>query len=259
MKVECVMGLLNWIFGSKKTAVDDDRVWLSHIAKDHGLCVELKQRLRDHTTILVVAHFQETLTRIDRELARQHIPRAITHNPILPNHLVAQYDRGHKRCVVLALRRQLQLDDHKPGDEPKTTRIERLIQGEHSEAKTPQGATGARMPIVVIERHFLATRDEEIRKFAEALHRPYDLEYHLSLEDALMKKYGGEWVKSLLDRTGMDEATALHSPMISKRIRAAQAQVAQLVKDDYRETDTPEEWLRVHLGEASSARVAKVR
>ena len=56
---------------------------------------------------------------------------------------------------------------------------------------------------------------------------PGDVRFILSLEDDLMRIFGGEWVRGILTRLGMKEGEAIESRMVSSRIHSAQARIAR--------------------------------
>ena len=49
--------------------------------------------------------------------------------------------------------------------------------------------------------------------------------HHVSLEDAVMKIFAGDWVKNVLKQMGMKEDEAIESQMVSRRIRQAQQKI----------------------------------
>src|SRR5205814_4101244 len=56
---------------------------------------------------------------------------------------------------------------------------------------------------------------------------PGSSRFYRSLEDDLMRIFAGEWVKSILQRLGMEPGQAIESRMVSRRIEAAQKKVEE--------------------------------
>ncbi len=79
--------------------------------------------------------------------------------------------------------------------------------------------------IIVGERHPLPSVDDRLEEFADNLPCRCRFSHHVSLEDAVMKVFAGEWVKNVLKRLGMKDDEAIESQMVSRRIRQAQQKI----------------------------------
>jgi hypothetical protein len=95
--------------------------------------------------------------------------------------------------------------------------------------------------IIVGERHPLPPHDEAVLDLARSLPCRCRLVYHISLEDAFMKRFGGDWLKDFLRRMGMKEDEVIGSRMVSRRIRLAQRKIARVSAVDS-VADSAEEW-----------------
>ena len=73
--------------------------------------------------------------------------------------------------------------------------------------------------IIVGERHPLPSVDDRLEEFADELPCRCRFSHHVSLEDAVMKIFAGDWVKNMLKQMGMMEDEAIESQMVSRRIR----------------------------------------
>jgi hypothetical protein len=102
------------------------------------------------------------------------------------------------------------------------------------------------LAIVMAERHFLRPKDEQVVNFAASLARPCSLEFHMSLDDPLLKVFTGAWLGGLLERLGMTEDTPIENPMIARRIKDAQRHYARSVGED-RHAHSAEEWLHLNV------------
>lgn len=85
--------------------------------------------------------------------------------------------------------------------------------------------------VIVAERHPLLDCDDALVEFARQCGYRFRISHHLSLEDPLMKVFGGDWVRTVLMRLGMKDDEAITSPIVSRRVRAAQVKMAQNVVD----------------------------
>ncbi|MBL8800141.1 MAG: preprotein translocase subunit SecA, partial [Planctomycetia bacterium] len=78
------------------------------------------------------------------------------------------------------------------------------------------------MHIIGTERHEARRIDNQLRGRAGRQGDPGSGRFYLCLEDDLMRIFGGEWVKNVLTRLGMEDGQAIESRMVSRRIQAAQ-------------------------------------
>jgi preprotein translocase subunit SecA len=76
--------------------------------------------------------------------------------------------------------------------------------------------------IVGTERHEARRIDNQLRGRAGRQGDPGSSRFYLSLQDDLMRVFGGEWVANLLGKMGMEEGQSIESRMVSRRIEAAQ-------------------------------------
>ena len=87
----------------------------------------------------------------------------------------------------------------------------------------------------------------------DGLPYPCVLRHHLSLEDALLRMFGGDSVIATLRRLGMREEEAVNSKMVSRRLRGAQNRIAKAATSDL-PADSAEQWLRLNAPLAGAAR-----
>jgi preprotein translocase subunit SecA len=93
-------------------------------------------------------------------------------------------------------------------------------KAEHDEVVSLGG-----LHILGTERHEARRIDNQLRGRAGRQGDPGSSRFFLSLEDDLMRIFGGERVKSLMFRLGMTEGVPIESRLISKRIENAQKSV----------------------------------
>lgn len=96
--------------------------------------------------------------------------------------------------------------------------------------------------IVVGERHPLPSHDESVVDFARSLSCRSRIVYHLSLEDAVLRKFSGEWVENVLRSLGMKEDEAIESRLVARRIRSALEKIAAKATSDL-PAISAEDWL----------------
>jgi preprotein translocase subunit SecA len=79
--------------------------------------------------------------------------------------------------------------------------------------------------ILGTERHESRRIDNQLRGRSGRQGDPGSSRFYLSLEDDLLRIFGGERISGLMDKVGMEEGEAIESRFISKRIEDAQRQV----------------------------------
>ncbi|MFO1022321.1 MAG: preprotein translocase subunit SecA [Planctomycetales bacterium] len=88
-------------------------------------------------------------------------------------------------------------------------------------------ATAGGLHVIGSERHEARRIDLQLRGRSGRQGDPGSSRFFLSLEDDLMRIFGGEWVKGILEWVGMQEGEAIESRMVSKRIEGAQRKVEE--------------------------------
>ena len=79
--------------------------------------------------------------------------------------------------------------------------------------------------IIGTERHDCRRIDNQLRGRAGRQGDPGETRFYLSLEDDLLRLFGGERITNLMDRMNLDEDTPIENKMLSKSIENAQTSV----------------------------------
>ncbi len=115
------------------------------------------------------------------------------------------------------------------GDDAKEKALQQYWEAHnHPHLPTDRTAAVARLGglhIVGTERHEARRIDNQLRGRAGRQGDPGSSIFFVSLEDPLMRRFMREGVKKLLARLGMGEGQEITSPMVSRRIAAAQRKV----------------------------------
>jgi preprotein translocase subunit SecA len=104
--------------------------------------------------------------------------------------------------------------------ERELTDIKRQIEAERQEVVKLGG-----LHILATERHESRRIDNQLRGRAGRQGDPGSSRFYLSLQDDLLRIFGGERMQGLMLRLGMEEDVPIESGMITKRIAAAQKAV----------------------------------
>ncbi len=81
------------------------------------------------------------------------------------------------------------------------------------------------LKIVGTERHESRRIDNQLRGRSGRQGDPGESRFYLSMEDDLLKLFGGNMMSSVFDKGGIDEDTPIHSKMLTKMIENAQMKV----------------------------------
>ena len=96
----------------------------------------------------------------------------------------------------------------------------KITEQEHAKVVEAGG-----LHVIGTERHESRRIDNQLRGRAARQGDPGSTRFFLSLEDNLMRIFGGEAIKNLMDMLNLPENTAIDHPMITKRIKSAQKRV----------------------------------
>jgi hypothetical protein len=206
------VGLFSWLNPKPSKVIEVDRVWLTKTAKLAGLAAETTASARP---VLILAHFPESLREVREAFAAVKIPVESIDGQLSAGDYRRRLSDGSPRAFFALVS---QLRPGPPADESETL-----------------------VPIFVAERHFLRSHDEEVRRFAEEIGSPTGIVFFLSLDEPLMQTFAGQWVTNTLRRLGLKETEAIQSPMIARRVKAAQARCASNARSDG-PAESAEDW-----------------
>ncbi|HXG93517.1 MAG TPA: preprotein translocase subunit SecA [Blastocatellia bacterium] len=117
--------------------------------------------------------------------------------------------------------REINPDEATPQQwEEAIARAKKITDAEHEEVKNAGG-----LHILGTERHESRRIDNQLRGRSGRQGDPGSSRFYLSLEDDLMRIFGGERIKNIMLRLGMEEGVPIESRLVSKRIEAAQKSV----------------------------------
>lgn len=95
-----------------------------------------------------------------------------------------------------------------------------LTEEEHKKVVEAGG-----LHVIGTERHESRRIDNQLRGRAARQGDPGSTRFFLSLEDNLMRIFGGDKITSLMDMLNVDETMAIESPLITRQIQSAQKKV----------------------------------
>ncbi|MBR2559110.1 MAG: SEC-C domain-containing protein, partial [Firmicutes bacterium] len=125
-------------------------------------------------------------------------------------------------AFAVSLKKPANADEQKLRDEYKAILAEKraVWEEEHKQVVSLGG-----LAIIGSERHESRRIDNQLRGRSGRQGDPGCTQFFVSLEDDLMRLFGGERMQSLMGRVGMEEDQALEAGMLSKAIEGAQKKV----------------------------------
>ena len=137
--------------------------------------------------------------------------------------------RGIEHQVLNAKQHAREAEVVKHAGEPSTVTIATNMAGRGTDIKLPDEVKNAGgLAIIGTERHDSRRVDRQLRGRSGRQGDPGSSIFFISLEDKLMRLFGGEKLAGIVDRLGLEEHEALEASMLSKSIEKAQKKVEEI-------------------------------
>ncbi|MEA2020563.1 MAG: preprotein translocase subunit SecA [Patescibacteria group bacterium] len=211
-----IYGLDSIAIPTHKPVIRDDRsdlVYKTKSAKWRAVVGEIEECYERGQPVLVGTTSVEKNELVHSLLERKHVPHEILNakNHQREAEIIAQ--AGRPKSVTVATNMAGRGVDIKLGGDP--------VDREEQEQVLDLGG----LHVVGTERHEARRIDNQLRGRAGRQGDPGSSQFFVSLEDDLMRIFGGDRVKALMDRFGMEEDVPLEHPMVSGSIERAQKKV----------------------------------
>jgi preprotein translocase subunit SecA len=217
-----------------------DAVFLNRAGKFRAVVNEIKAAHEKGQPVLVGTTSIEVSEMLGEQLRAAGIPHEVLNAKQHEReaHIVAQAGRpgavtiatnmaGRGTDIVLggsldAELAALEAETGAPVDEATRERLKAAWQERHEQVKAAGG-----LHIVGTERHESRRIDNQLRGRSGRQGDPGSSRFYLSLEDNLLRIFGGEGLVRWMKRFGMKDDDALEDRMISRQIEKAQRKVEQ--------------------------------
>lgn len=197
------------------TKLIDDKVWWDRRRKLNGICEEVLAAKGANQNVLLLAHFEATLSEIEATLRDRACE--IERLARLDSTSLCSHDSGK---VWSGLTRSLPTPSA-TGDDWGSIRLQSGVP-----------ASAVPLNIIVAGHYPLRSRDEQLIKATTTISCEAQLSFHLSLDDPLLINFGVTSVQDLGKRLGIDEEVFLSNPLITRAIRQAQEKIEKEVPRD---------------------------
>jgi preprotein translocase subunit SecA len=216
-----------------------DLVYRTEREKFEAIVKEIKDMQKTGQPSLVGTISIEKSEQLAAALKKQGIPHVVLNAKYHEREAEIVAQAGHKGAVTIATNMAGRGTDILLGGNPEflaaqktrevedpaeRRKIEEEIRGqwerEHEEVKSLGG-----LHILGTERHESRRIDNQLRGRAGRQGDPGSSRFYLSLEDDLMRIFGGDRIMGLMERLGMEEGVPIEHGMVTRAIERAQKQV----------------------------------
>jgi preprotein translocase subunit SecA len=191
---------------NRPIARDDraDLIYSSMDGKFRAVVEDIAERNKQGQPVLVGTVAIETSELISKYLSK----KGIKHNVLnAKNHereaeIIAE--AGHRGSVTIATN----------------------MAGRGTDIKLGEGVVDAGgLAVIGTERHESRRIDNQLRGRSGRQGDPGVTQFYLSMEDELMRRFGSDNMKSMMERLGMDDTQPIQSKMVSRAVESAQKRV----------------------------------
>jgi preprotein translocase subunit SecA len=216
-----------------------DLVYRTEREKFDAIVAEIKEMQKTGQPSLVGTISIEKSEQLGAALKRQGIPHVVLNAKYHEREAEIVAQAGHKGAVTIATNmagrgtdillggnpEYLAAQKNREIEDPKERKeIEAQIQEEweieHKEVVRIGG-----LHILGTERHESRRIDNQLRGRSGRQGDPGSSRFYLSLEDDLMRIFGGDRIMGLMERLGMEEGVPIEAGMVTRAIERAQKQV----------------------------------
>jgi len=181
-----------------------DVIYKTEKGKFNGIMEEIKEINKNGQPVLVGTIAIEKSEYLSALLQRNGIPHEVLNAKNHEREAAIIAKAGHKGAVTIATN----------------------MAGRGTDIKLGSGVkeVGGLM-IIGTERHEARRIDNQLRGRAGRQGDPGASQFYVSLEDELMRRFGGDKLKSMMDRLGLPEDQPIQNSIISKSIENAQSKI----------------------------------
>ncbi|WAA09811.1 preprotein translocase subunit SecA [Fervidibacillus albus] len=196
-----------YVIPTNKPIVRDDRpdlIYKTMEGKFRAVVNDIEERHRKGQPVLVGTVAIETSELVSQLLKRKGIPHNVLNakNHAREAEIIAQ--AGQKGAVTIATN----------------------MAGRGTDIKLGEGIKElGGLAVIGTERHESRRIDNQLRGRSGRQGDPGVTQFYLSMEDELMRRFGSDNMKSMMERLGMDDSQPIQSKMVSRAVESAQKRV----------------------------------
>ncbi|MDR0323355.1 MAG: preprotein translocase subunit SecA, partial [Treponema sp.] len=220
---------------------ENDVVYLNEADKYKALCDEIAEANKKGQPMLVGTVSIEKSERISSLLSRRGVKHEVLNAKNHAREALIISEAGAKGAVTIATNMAGRGTDIKLGGNPDHRARRRagtnaapeqfaaIYQEEYEKWKKDYEEVKSLGGLYVIgtERHESRRIDNQLRGRSGRQGDPGRSKFFISMDDELMRLFGGERMKNLMSRIGMEGGEPIYHPMLSKSIENAQKKVEE--------------------------------
>jgi len=220
---------------------DDDLVYLNEADKYKALCEEIASANKKGQPMLVGTVSIEKSEQISAQLSRKGVKHEVLNAKNHAREALIISEAGAKGSVTIATNMAGRGTDIKLGGNPEHRAQRRagtnatpeqyaaIYREEYEKWKNDYEEVKSLGGLYVIgtERHESRRIDNQLRGRSGRQGDPGKSKFFISMDDELMRLFGGEKMKNIMSRIGMDGGEPIFHPMLNRSIENAQKKVEE--------------------------------
>ncbi len=214
----------------------NDVVYKTEASKFRAVADEIAERHKNNQPVLVGTTSVEKSELLHELLQRRKIPHEILNAKNHEREALIIAQAGRKGAVTISTNMAGRGVDILLGGDP-------AVEGEQAQVKELGG-----LFVVGTERHESRRVDNQLRGRAGRQGDPGESRFFISLQDDLMRIFGGEQVQRIMDRFGIDESIPLEAGIVSRAIENAQKKVEGMNFDQRKQVVEMDDVINIHRG-----------
>ena len=218
---------------------ENDEIYLSEMEKWEAICKEIKVVHQKGQPVLVGTVSIEKSELLSSLLTKKGVKHEVLNAKNHAREALIIAEAGSKGAVTIATNMAGRGTDIKLGGNPEFRAVrkigteaseeqlrlaildeKRIWQADYEEVKELGG-----LYVIGTERHESRRVDNQLRGRSGRQGDPGRSKFYISMDDSLMRLFGGERMKSLMGRIGMEDGEPIFHPWLSKSIEKAQKRV----------------------------------
>jgi preprotein translocase subunit SecA len=200
---------------------ESDMVYRDQKAKYDAVVEEIEERHKNGQPVLVGTTDIDVSEMLSDLLKRRGVPHEVLNAKIHDREASIVAQAGKPGAVTVATNMAGRGTDIVLGGNPD---VGNLTPEEWQKDHDQVVANGG-LHIIGTERHEARRIDNQLRGRAGRQGDPGSTRFYVSLDDELMRRFGGDKIRAVMDWAGMDESEAIQNKMINKSIENAQVKV----------------------------------
>lgn len=220
---------------------EDDVVYLNEKEKWDALCDEIADAHERGQPVLVGTVSIEKSERISQLLTRRGVRHEVLNAKNHAREALIISEAGAKKSITIATNMAGRGTDIKLGGNPEyrarkragtdatPERYSEILADEYAKWRADYEEVKSLGGLYVIgtERHESRRIDNQLRGRSGRQGDPGRSRFFISLDDELMRKFGGEGLKNLMTKIGMEPGEPIFHPWLNKSIEKAQSKVEE--------------------------------